>query len=343
MSHRTRPRRASTGKAPLRILRGLAGVVALSASLFGFVDPAQNPVFGPSSERLLSLVEAEPRARLRFDGGRPLIEGSVAALFSTKVFDEPLPDLPDGQMRATSEKIALARTFTSLRVQIARLKTSRETGIAADADRVEFAALSEEGIAALGPADYPSSIVDRPLAIAALAAIDAVTANTESGPAPLPVPTQLAYARANAPATQAETPSDRVSKKEMNCLTTAIYFEARGESFRGQVAVGQVVLNRVKHPVYPSTICGVVYQNQHRRNACQFSFACDGIPERVTEASAWRLAEEIARKVIDGTEYVQDVANATHYHAKYVRPHWAPRLRKMTSVGLHIFYRFKSS
>ena len=131
------------------------------------------------------------------------------------------------------------------------------------------------------------------------------------------------------------------SQKEMWCLATAIYFESRGEKYRGQVAVGQVVMNRVKHRLYPSTICGVVFQNQQKRNACQFSFACDGIPERVTEQKYWKQAQEIAKGVVDGSLYLSEVGYATHYHATYVYPHWAPRMKKVTKIGLHVFYQFK--
>jgi spore germination cell wall hydrolase CwlJ-like protein len=132
-----------------------------------------------------------------------------------------------------------------------------------------------------------------------------------------------------------------LSQKSLWCLATAIYFEARGESYRGQVGVAQVVMNRVKHKAYPNTVCGVVFQNQSRRNACQFSFACDGIPERVSDKKSWAQADEIAKKVSNGSLYLTEVANATHYHANYVYPRWAPRLKRMTKIGLHIFYRFK--
>ena len=124
-------------------------------------------------------------------------------------------------------------------------------------------------------------------------------------------------------------------------MATAIYFEARGESYRGQVAVGQVVMNRVAHKLYPNTICGVVFQNQSKRNACQFSFACDGIPEKVTDTKSWKQAQQIAADVVSGKEYLPEVGYATHYHATYVRPHWAPRMKKLTKIGLHVFYQFK--
>jgi spore germination cell wall hydrolase CwlJ-like protein len=85
----------------------------------------------------------------------------------------------------------------------------------------------------------------------------------------------------------------------------------------------------------------VVFQNQSRRNACQFSFACDGIPEVVSERGPWAQAEEIAQKVTSGELYLTEVGQATHYHATYVRPAWAPRMNKLTQIGLHVFYEFK--
>jgi spore germination cell wall hydrolase CwlJ-like protein len=105
--------------------------------------------------------------------------------------------------------------------------------------------------------------------------------------------------------------------------------------------VAQVVINRVKDHRYPKTICGVVYQNQTRRNSCQFSFACDGRPESINDPKSWAQAEEITNKVTSGELYLTEVADATHYHASYVRPAWAPRMQKVTQIGLHIFYKFK--
>lgn len=130
-----------------------------------------------------------------------------------------------------------------------------------------------------------------------------------------------------------------VSSKEMNCLATAIYFEARGESEQGQKGVAQVILNRVEDDAYPDTICGVVYQNQNRRNACQFSFACDGRPDNASEPRAWRKAQDVAEEVVDGENLVQSIRTATHYHATYVSPSWAPKLRRLSKIGRHIFYR----
>ncbi|HET9705729.1 MAG TPA: cell wall hydrolase [Vicinamibacterales bacterium] len=108
---------------------------------------------------------------------------------------------------------------------------------------------------------------------------------------------------------------------------------------RGQAAVAQVVLNRVRNPAYPATICGVVYQNDNWRNRCQFSFACDGIKDRVTSRYHYRRAEEIAMAVTAGKIFLPEVASSTHYYADYVNPRWARTMQKMKKIGLHIFYR----
>jgi hypothetical protein len=129
--------------------------------------------------------------------------------------------------------------------------------------------------------------------------------------------------------------------REERCLTEAVYFESRSEPAEGQAAVAQVVLNRAKSGLYPSSICGVVFQNRHRYRACQFSFACEGRALRVTEPEAWATARRIARSVLEGKTYVADVGNSTHYHADYVRPRWARALKKMDVIGHHIFYRLR--
>ncbi|ADZ71757.1 cell wall hydrolase [Polymorphum gilvum] len=127
--------------------------------------------------------------------------------------------------------------------------------------------------------------------------------------------------------------------KEQRCLAEAIYFEARGESEEGQVAVAQVVLNRVKNPSYPNSICEVVYQNRHKRNRCQFSFACDGIPDRIASQDAWARAQRLAKEVVGGKQYLKMVDASTHYHATYVSPRWANQMSKRGKIGLHIFYK----
>ncbi|NKK61179.1 cell wall hydrolase [Rhizobium leguminosarum bv. viciae] len=134
-------------------------------------------------------------------------------------------------------------------------------------------------------------------------------------------------------------PPSVFSPGEQQCLASGIYFEARGESVKGQAAVAQVILNRVRNPAYPHTICGVVYQNEDWRNRCQFSFACDSIKDRVNSEYHWRVARDVAMAVTAGKIWLPQVGSATHYHAFYVRPKWAKTMEKVGRIGLHVFYR----
>jgi spore germination cell wall hydrolase CwlJ-like protein len=129
--------------------------------------------------------------------------------------------------------------------------------------------------------------------------------------------------------------------KAVKCLTEAIYFEARGEPVRGQIAVAQVVMNRVFSGYYPNTVCGVVYQNANRHLACQFTFACDGIPDVVREPDAWERAKKIAAETVDGQLWLPEVGKATHYHAYWVHPSWVHEMTRMYRLGVHTFYRPK--
>lgn len=130
----------------------------------------------------------------------------------------------------------------------------------------------------------------------------------------------------------------RVRLAEENCLARAIYFEARSESELGQLAVAKVILNRVKDPNYPNTICGVVYQGSGRRNSCQFSFACDGMPDDVKQPGAWANSKRLAQKAIAGDAKVAAIGTATNYHADYVKPKWAKGMKRLIKIGRHIFY-----
>lgn len=134
-------------------------------------------------------------------------------------------------------------------------------------------------------------------------------------------------------------PAHVFSAAEQKCLAEGIYFEARGENVKGQAAVAQVILNRVRNPAYPSTICGVVYQNRSWRNRCQFSFACDGTRPKVRSQQHYRVAQEVAMAVTAGKVFIPEVGSATHYHATYVNPRWARTMERMKKIGLHIFYR----
>ncbi len=143
-----------------------------------------------------------------------------------------------------------------------------------------------------------------------------------------------------------KTPAERLGlfdeksrAKAEKCLTEAVYFEARGEAVRGQIAVAQVVLNRAFSGFYPSTVCGVVYQNKHRHLACQFTFACDNVADVVREPDMWDRARKIAKATLDGQLWLPEVAKSTHYHAYWVRPSWVHEMKKMYKFGVHTFYR----
>jgi len=125
------------------------------------------------------------------------------------------------------------------------------------------------------------------------------------------------------------------------CLAQAIYYEAGYEPESGRRAVAQVVLNRVRHPAYPNSVCGVVYQGVNDP-VCQFSFTCDGSLSRRPSARAWAEAQDVARDALAG-HVEKSVGSATHYHADYVVPRWAYTLGKVRQIGTHIFYRFNGS
>jgi spore germination cell wall hydrolase CwlJ-like protein len=134
-------------------------------------------------------------------------------------------------------------------------------------------------------------------------------------------------------------PRDRA--RQLRCLAEAVYFEARGEPEAGQAAVAQVVLNRVRSGIYPTTVCGVVYQDRERPFACQFSFACEGKSLRVEEPACWATATRIAAGVAAGKIYDAKLASAINYHAVYVRPFWASTLQRLNRIGWHVFYAMR--
>ena len=137
------------------------------------------------------------------------------------------------------------------------------------------------------------------------------------------------------------------SARQLRCLAEGMYFEARGEPWRGQLAVGRVILNRVASGNYPNTICGVVYQNSHLHNRCQFSFACDGKADSIGNATVWYRVRGYAAWLLannpnerDRSEYqvLASLESATHYHADYVVPHWDKFFELTARLGRHIFY-----
>ena len=139
--------------------------------------------------------------------------------------------------------------------------------------------------------------------------------------------------------------------RESGCLAAALYFEARGESKMGQIAVAQVIINRARSRFYPNSLCGVIWQNSHKHNRCQFSFTCDNKMDMIRNRKAWLQAKKVAQAFVSGNtpklaSNVTSPAHAlskrarrsTHYHATYVRPSWSRKLQRMGQIGRHIFY-----
>lgn len=283
-----------------------------------------------------------PTAELSRQGNDLILTGSVKVLFNSGSFSGPNRAEKTNRARLTPDGVAVSASFDDIRTRLAELRVARPnagtSSAPPDPNAIRVQTVHPDGtlVAENTSADANSAV----------AAIDQVV---PMPPTPMTATPQLAYAReTTAPSGGVPTGDltvDKyggpVSRKDVYCMAQAIYFEARGEAYRGQVAVGQVVMNRLHHPIYPKDICQVVFQNQQMRNACQFSFACDGIPETVTEPKAWAQAEEIAKGVIDGSLYLPEVGKATHYHATYVYPDWAPRLQRVAKIGHHIFYQFK--
>jgi spore germination cell wall hydrolase CwlJ-like protein len=164
-------------------------------------------------------------------------------------------------------------------------------------------------------------------------------------------PQQAVQVNSNIPLTGGPNPaaaafvfkgSDTARTQALNCLASAAYYEAGNQDPDGERAVAQVVLNRVRHPAFPNSVCGVVYEGSTRPTGCQFTFTCDGSLGREPDAGGWRRAWEIAKDALSGYVYAP-VGWATHYHADYVLPTWASSMAKNSIVGAQLFYRWPGS
>lgn len=125
---------------------------------------------------------------------------------------------------------------------------------------------------------------------------------------------------------------------QWRCLAEALYFEARGESVRGQFAVAEVILNRVDNPAYPDTVCGVIHQGTGRKYQCQFSYTCDGLPDAILERDAFDRVGKVASVMVEGAPR-KLTDGATHYHNRAVTPRWARSFARTAAIGVHYFYR----
>ncbi|MEM1383792.1 MAG: cell wall hydrolase [Pseudomonadota bacterium] len=173
----------------------------------------------------------------------------------------------------------------------------------------------------------------------ALSAEDAVSAEM-ADTARNEVLTELFVADAGGQVDLAMIDQINVGKRdaEWRCMTEALYFEARGERLIGQVAVAEVILNRVDSRRYPDSICAVVRQGMQRKNACQFSYNCDGLKNHIANRKAYEAVGKVAWVMMEGRPRLL-TGKATHYHATYVNPDWASRLVHTARIGTHLFYR----
>ena len=195
---------------------------------------------------------------------------------------------------------------------------------------VGVSAIASTFVTPAGPATRVAPPAPPPLIMKKIAPDQAVKLNAEipvaAGPNPIAAPFRI-------------TGSADARAQALNCLASAVYYEAGNQDADGGRAVAQVVLNRVRHPAFPASVCGVVYQGSTRTTGCQFTFTCDGSLNRQPNADGWRRATEVAAAALSGAVYAP-VGWATHYHADYVVPYWAATMAKNTIVGAHLFYRW---
>ena len=223
-------------------------------------------------------------------------------------------------------KLVRAHRREALALGMLLLSASCVPAYADDMPLVDAAARQDGALASNAAPPAPEPLVLRQIAPEQAAALNAAIPLVTT-PNPAAASTVL----------RAKTPWDQF--RSLDCLTSAIYYEAASESEDGQRAVAQVVLNRVAHPTYPNSVCGVVYQGSERTTGCQFSFTCDGSLARRPSIAAWARARRLAAEALAGRVYAP-VGHSTHYHTIHVMPYWAPSLLKSAVIGAHIFYRW---
>jgi hypothetical protein len=188
------------------------------------------------------------------------------------------------------------------------------------------------GLTSIDPRLHPASLPAGPLQLPTA---------TEEPPPPAILAEEIAPGLPAQPFDMSQrTPVDM--QNALECLTAAVYYEARSESDDGERAVAQVVLNRVRHPAFPKSVCGVVYQGSKRTTGCQFTFTCDGSLNRPRQPNAWARAQRIAADALSGYVF-PTVGVATHYHTTAIHPWWADSMAKAVTIGAHIFYRWRGA
>lgn len=337
------------------------GAVTLSALDIANIRTVENAA---AVMRGNNLNVAELSAPLR--AGIELItftSGEPTAIAAIPLGNVNIASRPMGNAMPPIERQASASQRTQAAKNQTRPDTSPVAGLAAvrDQDAVEFA-MSSPMAPPPAPTLRSELRIDREPSTGSLPSepyklASADPAGIPSGlstpslsdfsSSPMSAPISLAMVPMPRPAPGVPPPSPaqrlKLEGKEYaraeKCLANAVYFEARSEPIRGQMAVAQVVVNRAFSGFYPNDICGVVYQNAHRHLSCQFTFACDGKSKAITERGHWARAVRIAKQTLDGQIYVPEVGKSTHYHAIYVHPNWVGEMKKLVRYGLHNFYR----
>ncbi|MEO6433159.1 MAG: cell wall hydrolase [Sphingomicrobium sp.] len=225
--------------------------------------------------------------------------------------------------------LTLPSRLSGLKLRWPRLALTGETVGVAMGSAMVFASVIAASQSLLAPAPIAPPVAPS-MAVRPLAPLQAVAVNSA-----------IPLSNADNPAANAFAfkGNSTARAQAITCLASAVYYEAGREGSDGERAVAQVILNRVRHPAFPSTICGVVFQGSARATGCQFTFTCDGSLSRRPDAAGWRRAQALAAEAITGAVYAP-VGWATHYHANYVVPYWAASLAKNAVVGAHLFYHW---
>jgi spore germination cell wall hydrolase CwlJ-like protein len=327
------PAHAMTNVARLDLPRPVGAAIP-KPPLYVLASVNPNELVGALGRQLLG----DPHAPIQF----PSVNRSGKGDALVKRSREPLPAravVPDDLVPAVDTELPFSEIVAREPLIASRPVTpAAEAGRHAEAN-IFFGAgplnPSRGKIKPWGPGQAPKIVGDSGIKLAALAPPD------KDAPGETIAPkgeVTGADQRPMSPAERLKLAGASRTKAE-KCLATAIYFEARDEPIRAQVAVAQVVLNRAFSPYYPNDVCGVVYQNRHRHLKCQFTFACDGKSEAIKEPDAWERAERIAAETLDGKLWMPGVAKSTHYHDDWAHPNWVREMKRMDKLGGLIFYR----
>jgi hypothetical protein len=323
---------------------------------------ASAPAAKSAPSKVLTKAEESPVAELA--SARHLDAVEVAMAFEPSMAEATVSDLaaPATAQQALPVTVPVAvnapmprpkpvklASIASVKLPAASPANISDIKVVPATEQAAVQPVAQPAVQPVAPAAEPSADSQAPLT--QLASIDPEALTYEPHPETpaaeihISLPLTLSVLPTPAPGAPPPSPALRLHlkgearAKAERCLANAVYFEARDQPYQGQVAVAQVVMNRVFSGVYPRDVCGVIYQNAERHLACQFTFACDGKRDVVTEWPEWQRAKRIAQETLDGVLYVQAVGTATHYHANYVRPNWIGEMHRLAREGVHLFYR----